>query len=171
MKAIVKKDVKSKVAAKKWLDCRLMVKILMMIIHVNCQILVKRGKGNTNSPELLLFAISLQSRSSLGRHLGFHIFFFYNGLHTFFTAGLFWIRLLLLFRNTKNILKTVLLKKIPLEVTFVRKPSSVILQMTMTTTTVILQRVRQLLKWFVVQLNQKTKNLQINSLFNNLNQQ
>jgi len=34
-KAIVKKDVKSKVAAKKWLDGRLMAKIVIMAIQVN----------------------------------------------------------------------------------------------------------------------------------------
>jgi len=34
-KAIVKKDVKSKVAAKKWLDGRLMAKILITTILVN----------------------------------------------------------------------------------------------------------------------------------------
>jgi len=34
-KAIVKKDVKSKVATKKWLDGRLMAKILTMTIQVN----------------------------------------------------------------------------------------------------------------------------------------
>jgi len=44
-----------KVAAKKWLDGRLMAKILITTIQVN---LVpnpgKRGEGNTNSPELSL---------------------------------------------------------------------------------------------------------------------
>jgi len=34
-KAIVKKDMKSKVAVKKWLDGRLMAKILIMTIQVN----------------------------------------------------------------------------------------------------------------------------------------
>jgi len=34
-KAIVKKDVKSKMVAKKWLDGRLMAKILIMTIQVN----------------------------------------------------------------------------------------------------------------------------------------
>jgi len=34
-KAIVKKDVKSKVVAKKWLDVRLMAKILITTIQVN----------------------------------------------------------------------------------------------------------------------------------------
>jgi len=93
MKAIVKKDVKSKVAAKKWLDCRLKVKILMMTIHVNFQIF---GKGNTNSPELLLlifFAVSLQSSHFLAATLDFTSFFT-MGCTLFFTAGLFWIRLL-----------------------------------------------------------------------------
>jgi len=46
-KAIMKKDVKSKVAAKKWLDGRLMVKILITIIQVNlcCLLHVLLGFG------------------------------------------------------------------------------------------------------------------------------
>jgi len=45
----VKKDVKSKVAAKKWLDGK-----SFNNKNSGCQILVKHGEGNTNSPELLL---------------------------------------------------------------------------------------------------------------------
>jgi len=46
-KAIVKKDVKSKVAAKKWLDVRLMAKNLIMTIQVNlcCLLHVSLGFG------------------------------------------------------------------------------------------------------------------------------
>jgi len=56
-KAIVKKDVKSKVAAKKWLDGRLMAKFLIMTIRVNlcCLLHISLGFGtHANSPELLL---------------------------------------------------------------------------------------------------------------------
>ena len=49
-KAMVKKDVKSKVAAKNGCDGRLMVKILIATIQVN---LMPRPSG-TNSPELSL---------------------------------------------------------------------------------------------------------------------
>ena len=48
---MVKKDVKSKVAAKKGCDGRLMVKILITTIRVN---LVPLGQLAQNSPELLL---------------------------------------------------------------------------------------------------------------------
>ena len=41
-----------------------------------------------------IFAINLPSQPFLGRHLGFYIFSQWPswGPHTFFTAGLFWIR-------------------------------------------------------------------------------
>jgi len=58
--AIVKKDVESKVAVKKWLDGRLMAKDLITTIQVN---LVpnpsETWRGNTNSPELLLLKFLL----------------------------------------------------------------------------------------------------------------
>jgi len=46
-KVIVKKDVKSKVAAKKWLDVRLMAKILITTIQVNlcCLLHISIGFG------------------------------------------------------------------------------------------------------------------------------
>jgi len=51
-KAIVKTDVKSKVAAKKCLDCRLMAKNLRTKIQVS--LVPNHGEGSTNSPELPL---------------------------------------------------------------------------------------------------------------------
>jgi len=51
----VKKDVKFKVAAKKWLDARLMAKIFNNDNSGNLmRNPVKCGERNTNSPELLL---------------------------------------------------------------------------------------------------------------------
>jgi len=84
-KAIVKKDVKSKVAAKRnGCDCRLIAKILTTTIQANlCYLLHISLRFGTKSLELSLlkkiFAINLPSQPFLGHHLGFHIFF-HNGL-------------------------------------------------------------------------------------------
>jgi len=54
-KAIVKKDLKSKVVAKKWFDGRLIAKILIKTIQVN---LVPNPEGNTNLSELSLLPLA-----------------------------------------------------------------------------------------------------------------
>jgi len=91
----VKKDVKSKVAAKNGCDGRPIAKILITTTQVN---LVpnhsETWRGNTNSAELALLKILLLAYHHshiLGRHLGFHIFSQWPswGPHTFFTTGLF----------------------------------------------------------------------------------
>jgi len=61
---------------------------------------VKRGEGNTNSPELSLLQIlplAYHHGHFLAAALDFKSFFTmaFLGLHTFFTAGVFWIRLLI----------------------------------------------------------------------------
>jgi len=55
-----KKDLKSKVAVKKWLDGRLMAKNLTMIIQVNLG--PNPREGNTNSPKLAC-KVDLQLRT------------------------------------------------------------------------------------------------------------
>jgi len=86
----VKKDVKSKVVAKKWLDGRLMAN--------NDNLGEFGAKSWRRQPELSLlnfFFYWPTIKPFLGWHLGFHIFF-HNGLPQgrtlFFTAELFWIR-------------------------------------------------------------------------------
>jgi len=71
-----------------------MAKFLTTTIQVN---LVKRGEGNTNSPELSLLKIlplAYHHSHFLAATLDF-TFFHYGlfGATPFFTAGLFWIRL------------------------------------------------------------------------------
>jgi len=90
----VKKDVKSKVAAKKWLDGRLMAKILIMAIQVpNPSEMRRRQHKFTSIVAIKIFAISLyhQAISWPPCTLDFTSFFtmaFLGATH-FFTAGLF----------------------------------------------------------------------------------
>jgi len=91
-KAIVKKDVKSNVAAKSGCDGRPIAKILKTTIQVN--LVPNRSetwRGNTNSAELALLAISLPSQPFLAATLDFISFFImaFLGAAHFFTAGLF----------------------------------------------------------------------------------
>jgi len=93
-----KKDVKSKVAAKKWLDGRLIAKILIMTIQVNlcCLLHVSLGFDTkfTWIVVIKIFAISLPSNHFLAAYFDFTSFFtkaFLGATH-FFTVGLFWIR-------------------------------------------------------------------------------
>jgi len=84
----VKKDVKSKVVAKKWLDGRLMAKILITTIQVN---LVPNPRESNTIIIIKIFAIILPSSYFLAATLDFTSFFtmaFLGGTH-FFTAGLF----------------------------------------------------------------------------------
>jgi len=81
-----------------------MAKFLIMTIQVNLvPNPMKRGEGNTNSPELLLLKIlplAYHHSHFLAATLDFTSFFTMAFLvpHTFFTAGLFWIRYILLHR-------------------------------------------------------------------------
>jgi len=58
-----------------------------------CQILVKRGEGNTNSPELSLLKILPLACHFLAATLNFTYFstMVFLGAAPFFTVGLFWI--------------------------------------------------------------------------------
>jgi len=84
---IMKKDVKSKVVAKKWLwwprsgcDGRLMAKFLITTIQVNLVPNPWRRQDKFTWIVVIKkkIAISLPSQPFLGRHLGFHIFFHYG---------------------------------------------------------------------------------------------
>ena len=89
-KPMVKKDVKSKVAAKKCCDGRLMVKILITAIQVNFVLA-------SNSPDLSLLKFLLLTYHHshfLATTLDFEYFFIlgFLGAALFFTTWLFWIR-------------------------------------------------------------------------------
>jgi len=103
-KAIVKKDVKSKMAAKNGCDGRLIAKILISTIQVN--LVPNRSEtwgGNTNSAELVLLKFLLlvyrPSQPFLAATLDFTSIFtiatitFLGAAH-FLQLGCFWIRLL-----------------------------------------------------------------------------
>jgi len=77
-KAIVKKDVKSKVVTKKWLDSWLMAKNLIMTIQVN--LVPNPSEATPNSLELLLlkFLLLTYHQAISWPPLGFHIFFHYG---------------------------------------------------------------------------------------------
>ena len=62
---IVKRDMKSKVAAKKWLWC-----------YITCR-LMRKTFGN-ETVLLIFFAINIPSKPFLGCHLEFHIFFHHD---------------------------------------------------------------------------------------------
>jgi len=94
-KAIMKKDVKSKVAAKKWFDGRLMAKILIMTIQVNlfCLLHILLGFGTkfTWIAVIKIFAISLPSSHFLAATLDFTSFFtmaFLGVTHLFYLGNL-----------------------------------------------------------------------------------
>jgi len=97
-KAIVKKDVKSKVAAKNGCDGRLIAKSLITTIQVN---LVpnrsETGRGNTNSTKLALLKcllLAYHHNHSWPPPWISHLFsqWLSWGPHTFLQLGCFWIR-------------------------------------------------------------------------------
>jgi len=99
--AVVKKDVKSKVAAKNGCDGRVKAKILITTIQVNLVLnRSETGKGNTNSPELsLLKFLPLAYHHSLflAATLDFTSFFttaFLRATHFLIVGLFFWIRLI-----------------------------------------------------------------------------
>jgi len=79
--------VKSKVAAKKWLDCRLIEKILITTIQVNWvpnPNEMQRKQHKFTRIEIL--TISLPSQPFLSHHFGFHIFFLqWQAAHFFYS--------------------------------------------------------------------------------------
>ena len=89
---VVKKDVKSKVAAKKWLAKDKNFNNGNSGEFV-CQIIVKHGEGNTNLPELLLLKLlplAYHHSHFLAATFGFHIFFtttFLGAVHFFLQLG------------------------------------------------------------------------------------
>jgi len=90
----VKKDVKSKVAAKNGCDGMLIAKILIMTIQVNLVLNhSETWRGNTNSAKLLLKFLLLAYHHSHSWPPSWisHLFSQWPpwGPHTFFTAGLF----------------------------------------------------------------------------------
>jgi len=83
----VKKDVKSKVVAKKWLDGRLMAKRLITTIQMNfVPNPSETGEGKTNSPKLSSLRFLLPSSHFLAATLDFTSFFtmaFLGAIHFF----------------------------------------------------------------------------------------
>jgi len=97
-KAILKKDVKSKVAPRNGCDGSLMAKFLIPTIQVNlcCPLYISLGFGIKFTWIVVIknFASSLPCSHFLAATLDFTSFFtmVFLGPHTFFIAGLFWIR-------------------------------------------------------------------------------
>jgi len=89
-KAILKKDAKSKVVAKKWLDGKLMEKFLIMTIHMNlcCLLHISLGFGTKFTWIVIskIFAISLPSNHFLAATLAF---FTMGATHFFLQLGCF----------------------------------------------------------------------------------